>query len=253
MRKNEGIIVLLFQKYEGTIFYLTHLHRLQRIFMALRRDPGTAVCIDPHSHFRQKRLDHQRIGNDTDIGTKPNHRNALKIRHLFQVLRQLHGTEGRLIEYLCFSRAYLTHLLANLPPRCILDTVGYGKFLPLLRIKIIIVVGVPCTDYLAVKVPDTRRPFSNKIPFSCNRRLMLYVINKFTYFCTYPCAGIDSKNHKTNKYDNTYTNHETFRSFVHENLLTKIRYNFSIMKNREIFNVQQYKEKIVNVPHILRA
>lgn len=80
---------------------------------------------------------------------------------------------------------------------------------------------------------------------------MLYVINEFTYICTYPCAGIDSKNHKTNKYDNTYTDHETFRSFVHENLLTNIRHNFSIMKKRKIFNVQQYKEKIVNVPHIL--
>lgn len=64
---------------------------------------------------------------------------------------------------------------------------------------------------------------------------------------------MDSKYYKADKYDDTYSNHDTFRPLIHENLLIKIGHSFSIMKNREIYNVQQHKEKIEKPPHILGA
>ena len=115
---------------------LAHLHRLQRILMALRRHTRTARSIDGYRHLRERRLEDHRIRNHADVRAEPDKLDLIRLQPCDD-LRQLQRAKRRLLHH---SRRLLHKKLqrrCNLPALLQLDAVRHRKILPLLRLKIV--------------------------------------------------------------------------------------------------------------------
>ena len=114
---------------------LAHLHRLQRILVALRRHASTARRIDRDRHLREGRLENHRIRNHTDVRAEPDKLNLIRLQPRDD-LWQLQRAKGRLLHD---SRRLLHKRLQrrrNLPSLLRLDAVSHRQVLPLLRLQV---------------------------------------------------------------------------------------------------------------------
>ena len=120
---------------------LAHLHRLQRILVALRRHASTARRIDRDRHLREGRLENHRIRNHTDVRAEPHELNRLRLQPRDD-LWQLQRAKGRLL----YDSRRLFHKRLqrrrNLPALLRLDAVRHRQVLPLLRLKIVRTVRI---------------------------------------------------------------------------------------------------------------
>ena len=119
---------------------LAHLHRLQRILMALRRHPRTARSIDGDRHLRERRLEDHRIRDHADIRAEPDKLNRVRLQPRDD-LRQLQRAKRRLLHH---SRLLHKRLQRrrNLPALLRLDAVRHRQVLAFLRLQVIRTVRV---------------------------------------------------------------------------------------------------------------
>ena len=129
---------------------LAHLHRLQRILMALFRNSGAAGSIHNDRHFRQECLCNHGIGDYADIRTQAYECNGFDTSLPFCLLSPDPGPEagGLTHRFKCtLVNGHLFSLRFNLrmkfPSLGSLDAVGNRKVAAFLGIQVVLAMGVP--------------------------------------------------------------------------------------------------------------